>query len=63
MAMERHENVATTPEPAPVAPPPARAGDDDRRLRRFGILVVAAVFGIFGTWAAIAPLSSAAHAP
>ncbi|MBS0341692.1 MAG: HlyD family type I secretion periplasmic adaptor subunit [Proteobacteria bacterium] len=32
----------------------------ERRLRRMGIVVVAAIFGGFGLWAAIAPLSSAA---
>lgn len=36
---------------------------DDRRFRRLGFLVVFAVFGGLGTWAAVAPLSSAALAP
>nr|WP_245245560.1 HlyD family type I secretion periplasmic adaptor subunit [Methylocaldum sp. RMAD-M] len=36
---------------------------DDRRFRRLGFLVVFAVFGGLGTWAALAPLSSAALAP
>lgn len=33
----------------------------DRRLRRIGIGVVLVIFGGFGTWALVAPLSSAAH--
>lgn len=36
---------------------------DDRRLRRIGFGIVLMVFGGLGTWAALAPLSSAAHAP
>jgi epimerase transport system membrane fusion protein len=36
---------------------------DDRRFRRLGFLVVFAIFGGLGTWAALAPLSSAALAP
>ena len=40
--------------PAPV---------DDRRLKWLGILMVLIVFGGFGTWAALAPLSSAAYGP
>ncbi len=36
---------------------------DDRRLRWLGIVIVLVVFGGFGTWAMVAPLSSAAHAP
>ena len=41
-----------TPGPAPV---------DDRRLRWFGILGVLILFGGFGAWAVLAPLSSASH--
>ena len=33
---------------------------DDRRFRRLGLVIVAAVFGGLGTWAAVAPLDSAA---
>jgi epimerase transport system membrane fusion protein len=36
---------------------------DDSTLRRFGIFLIVAVFGGLGGWAALAPLSSAAHAP
>lgn len=36
---------------------------DDRRFRWIGMLVVLIVFGGFGTWAVLAPLSSAASAP
>ena len=36
---------------------------DDTRLRRFGLLLILLVFGGLGTWAALAPLSSAALAP
>ena len=36
---------------------------DDRHLRRFGYLVIIAVFFGLGTWSATAPISSAAHAP
>jgi epimerase transport system membrane fusion protein len=48
-------------DPQPSTGPVARA--DDRRLRSVGYGVVLAVFGGLGTWAALAPLSSAAHAP
>lgn len=37
--------------------------DDDKLYRRIGIAVIVAVFGGFGLWAALAPLSSAALAP
>jgi epimerase transport system membrane fusion protein len=36
---------------------------DDRKFRRFGLLIVLLVFGGFGTWSALASLSSAALAP
>jgi epimerase transport system membrane fusion protein len=36
---------------------------DDRPFRRLGLIVVALVFGVFGAWSALAPLSSAALAP
>ncbi|HEY0505963.1 MAG TPA: HlyD family type I secretion periplasmic adaptor subunit [Lysobacter sp.] len=44
---------------------PLEAADvaSERRLRRMGIFVVLAIFGGFGLWAAIAPLSSAAIGP
>lgn len=41
---------------------PAASGDD-RPVRRIGLWMVLAVFGVFGSWAALAPLSSAALAP
>ena len=36
---------------------------DDRRFRRVGLLIVLSIFGGLGTWAALAPLDSAALAP
>lgn len=33
----------------------------DRGIRRIGMAIVLVTFGIFGTWAAIAPLSNAVH--
>jgi epimerase transport system membrane fusion protein len=36
---------------------------DDRPTRRIGFLIVLATFGVFGGWAAFAPLQSAALAP
>jgi epimerase transport system membrane fusion protein len=44
-------------------PPVEPATVDDRVLRRYGVIIVAAIFGGFGLWATFAPLSSAAHAP
>lgn len=35
---------------------------DDRRFRTIGIIVILVVFVGFGTWAAMAPIASAAHA-
>ena len=35
----------------------------DRKSRRLGFGIIFVVFGIFGTWAAVAPLDSAANAP
>ena len=35
----------------------------DRRTRRLGFSILIVVFGIFGTWAAFAPLDGAVHAP
>ena len=40
----------------------AAAGAAEQRIRRVGVLIVLAVFVGFGTWAVLAPLSSAAHA-
>ncbi|SMF96689.1 membrane fusion protein, epimerase transport system [Methylomagnum ishizawai] len=37
--------------------------DDDRPARRIGLATVLLVFGVFGGWAALAPLDSAALAP
>lgn len=36
---------------------------DDRRLRRFGVIMVIVIFFGIGGWSALAPLSSAASAP
>jgi len=35
----------------------------DRKTRRLGYGILIVVFGIFGTWAAVAPLDGAVHAP
>ena len=45
--------------PAPVSVPAGGAATE-RRLRVSGMVAVAAIFGGFGLWAAVAPLSSAA---
>lgn len=44
----------------PTTPP---IQGDDRPIRRLGLIFVIAVFGVFGGWAAFAPLESAALAP
>lgn len=43
--------------------PPPSASADHRPLHHLGVLIVVVALGGFGTWAALAPLSSAAHAP
>lgn len=35
----------------------------DRKIRRLGFGIVLMIFGVFGTWAAVAPLDGAAYAP
>jgi len=35
----------------------------DLKVRRLGLTIVAATFGLFGTWAAVAPLDGAVYAP
>ena len=35
----------------------------DRKIRRLGFGIVGVIFGLFGTWAALAPLDGAAYAP
>lgn len=35
----------------------------DRKIRRLGVCIVGVTFGLFGTWAALAPLDGAAYAP
>jgi membrane fusion protein, epimerase transport system len=42
---------------------PNDPGAAERRIRRIGVAAVLIVFGGFGTWAAVAPLSSAAIGP
>ena len=44
-------------------PNPPHAHGDDRPIRRLGLLFVVIAFGVFGGWAALAPLDSAALAP
>jgi len=46
-----------------TSPSAESAAADDLGFRRIGIFIVLTVFGVFGAWAALAPLSSAAHAP
>jgi len=48
--------------PATLIARPSLPGDD-RPFRRLGLIVVFLAFGVFGGWAALAPLSSAALAP
>lgn len=45
------------------APPAPDLHSDDRPVRRLGLIIVILVFGVFGAWAALAPLDSAALAP
>ncbi|MFZ4703284.1 MAG: biotin/lipoyl-binding protein, partial [Candidatus Methylumidiphilus sp.] len=47
----------------PAHPVTRHASGDDRPIRRLGLLFVALAFGVFGGWAALAPLDSAALAP
>ncbi|WP_230015411.1 MULTISPECIES: HlyD family type I secretion periplasmic adaptor subunit [Pseudomonas] len=35
----------------------------DRKVRRLGLGIIGLTFGLFGTWAAVAPLDGAAYAP
>ncbi|SDY26371.1 HlyD family type I secretion periplasmic adaptor subunit [Pseudomonas sp. NFIX28] len=35
----------------------------DHKARRLGIIIIALTFGLFGTWAALAPIDGAAYAP
>ncbi|WEJ74109.1 HlyD family type I secretion periplasmic adaptor subunit [Pseudomonas sp. PSE14] len=35
----------------------------DRKIRRLGLVIVGVTFGLFGTWAALAPLDGAVYAP
>lgn len=58
MSETRQELMTSTPRPV-VSDPRI----DDRRLRIVGMVVIIVVFFGFGTWAAVAPISSAAHAP
>ncbi|MEE4464461.1 biotin/lipoyl-binding protein, partial [Azotobacter chroococcum] len=45
------------------APAPSDLPTSDHAVRAVGFLIVFVTFGIFGTWAAVAPLDSAALAP
>src|SRR5688572_11641731 len=49
----------TQPPRAPLGP----QSFDDRRMRMIGMMIILIVFGGFGAWATLAPLSSAAQAP
>lgn len=35
----------------------------DHKIRRLGVVIIGVIFGVFGIWAAIAPLDGAAYAP
>lgn len=48
---------------SPGALPQPRPQFDDRPVRRIGYLILLVTFGLFGSWAAFAPLDSAALAP
>lgn len=56
---EVHRTTLAEPVAAEVAP----TGGAERRVRWLGMLIVLVVFAGFGTWAMVAPLSSAAQAP
>lgn len=49
--------------PSPQTDSFADLAVSDRKIRRLGFGIVLAIFGVFGTWAAIAPLDGAAYAP
>ena len=49
--------------PAKPGPSADDATISDRRFRIIGFSIILIVFFGFGTWAAVAPISSAAHAP
>lgn len=51
--------MSSTPRP----PETSTTADDDRPVRRVGLAIVVGVFGVFGAWASLAPLDSAALAP
>ncbi|MEL4169280.1 membrane fusion protein, epimerase transport system [Pseudomonas sp. NFACC32-1] len=42
---------------------PTELPTSDRKIRRLGIAIVGVTFGLFGTWAAVAPIDGAAYAP
>ena len=56
MNLKANPTFASEPDTLP-------ASSDDRWLKLLGIAIVVIVFVGFGTWAMVAPLSSAAHAP
>jgi epimerase transport system membrane fusion protein len=55
--------MSTSPPVPPSSQTIPAVFDDDRPVRRLGFVIVLLVFGGFGTWAALAPLDSAALAP
>lgn len=57
--MSREQQLLTGKPPSPFDD----KSTDDRRFRLIGIIVILVVFFGFGSWAAIAPIASAAHAP
>ncbi len=59
----RPTHTVLAPRPAPEAPPGERREMGIRRSMTAGLVVVTVFVGGFGTWAAVAPLESAAIAP
>jgi len=49
--------------PSPQNDSFAELAVSDRKIRRLGFGIVLLTFGVFGTWAAVAPLDGAAYAP
>ena len=59
----RPTHTVLAPRPAPAAPPARRGGMGIRASMTAGLVIVGVFVGGFGTWAAVAPLESAAIAP
>ncbi|WP_459870577.1 HlyD family type I secretion periplasmic adaptor subunit [Endothiovibrio diazotrophicus] len=55
--------AAEAGKPPPGSLPPLTPLTDDRPVRRFGLLIILAAFGLFGGWSALAELDSVVVAP